>query len=58
MQLRIFQDQHVYMAELADQRRLSAALLADLISFLSQAGEHSTDISDAIDAAGLEWPDS
>lgn len=53
MLLRIFQDHHLYVAEVLDQRRLSAASLADLISLLSDAGEHSTDISDAIDAAGL-----
>lgn len=35
---------------------LSAETLSELIALLSAAGCHSTDVSDAVDAAGLDWP--
>ncbi|MGB8649992.1 MAG: hypothetical protein WCD35_04955 [Mycobacteriales bacterium] len=33
-----------------------AVTMAELVRLLSEAGCHSTDISDAVDAAGLTWP--
>ncbi len=35
---------------------VQAVTLTELVRLLSEAGWHSTDISDAVDAAGLMWP--
>ena len=35
---------------------VSASTLLELVRLLDHAGCHSTDIADAVDAAGLDWP--
>ena len=40
----------------ADPLTYRSETLPGLIKMLSEAGEHSTDIMDAVDAAGLAWP--
>jgi hypothetical protein len=38
------------------ESQVAAETLMELVRLLSAAGCHSTDISGAVDAAGLDWP--
>jgi hypothetical protein len=40
----------------AEPLRVEAASGRELIALLMAAGLHSTDVSDAFDASGMEWP--